>query len=329
MSINNTMNENIFFNSTILGLGDTIALIPFVDIYAKNNLNKNILFYSEFNSLFEKEYQNIRFVNNEYQILRLKRDRIFAEHNRESFECKEIYHMGYFTLHLINDVECLFKNERLPLQNQMAKFLNINFEKEIKPKISVSKNYNNIYGKYICIATQTTAQGKYWNYPNGWDIIINYLNKLGYNVICIDKKEKYGNLVYTNVMPINAINKTGVSLTEAADLINNSEFFIGLDSGLSWLAWALNKKVIQILGLTGRAISFKNPYSILNENVCNSCFSDKNIKQFDTDIPFNNFIMCPKHQDSSRIFECTKSITPNMVIEKIDQILHEKSINNI
>jgi autotransporter strand-loop-strand O-heptosyltransferase len=121
-------------------------------------------------------------------------------------------------------------------------------------------------------------------------------------------------------MPNNAINKTGLSLDDTISIINNCDFFIGLDSGLSWIAWALNKKVIQILGLTGKAIAFKNEYAIINENVCNSCFSDKSIKEFDVDVPFEDFLLCPKFKNTKRIFECTKQITPNMIIDKINQI---------
>ena len=69
----------------------------------------------------------------------------------------------------------------------------------------------------------------------------------------------------------------------------------------------------------------ENKYGIINENVCNTCFSDKNLNIFSSDAPFNDFLMCPKHKNTSRIFECTKSITPDMVIERIDQILNEKA----
>jgi autotransporter strand-loop-strand O-heptosyltransferase len=143
--------------------------------------------------------------------------------------------------------------------------------------------------------------------------------------MCVDKYEAYGNLVYMNTMPQNVINKTGLPLNKVANIINNCDFFIGLDSGLSWLAWALNKKVIQILGMTGKSIAFKNQYGIVNENVCNTCFSDKNVGIFSDSSPFNDFLMCPKYKNTPRIFECTKYITPEMVIQKIDEILNEKT----
>ena len=113
---------------------------------------------------------------------------------------------------------------------------------------------------------------------------------------------------------------TNKNLDEIASIINNCDFFIGLDSGLSWLAWALDKKIIQILGLTGKEISFENPYAILNENVCNSCFGDESIEVFSSDAPFS-YLMCPKHKNTERMFECTKSITPDMVIDVIKKII--------
>jgi ADP-heptose:LPS heptosyltransferase len=39
--------------------------------------------------------------------------------------------------------------------------------------------------------------------------------------------------------------------------ISNSEFFIGLSSGLSWLAWTLNKEVIMISNFTEENHEFK------------------------------------------------------------------------
>jgi autotransporter strand-loop-strand O-heptosyltransferase len=317
------MNDNVYFNGLVLGLGDTIALIPFLNIYKIKN-NKNIFFLTNFYSLFENEYKNIFFIKDPSQIS-ICDSFATIQYNQKKFIAYERYHLGYTTVHYIKKDFKILNNERLQLQHQLSKFIGINFKGEIKTRIDLSNQNFNHKNKYVCIATQSTIQAKYWNYQQGWEKLIEYLKKNGYDVICVDKNEVYGNLVYMNSIPKNAINKTGLPLNKVANIINKCDFFIGLDSGLSWLAWALNKKVIQILGITGKSIAFENKYSIINENVCNTCFSDKNLNVFSSDVPFNDFLMCPKHKNTSRIFECTKLITPQMVIQKIDEILNEKA----
>jgi autotransporter strand-loop-strand O-heptosyltransferase len=317
------MNDNVYFNGSFLGLGDTIALIPLLNIFKIKN-NKNIFFLTNFYSLFENEYKNIFFIKDPSQIL-ISDSFVTIQYNEKKVIAYERYSLGYSTAHYIKKDFKILNNERLQLQYQLSKFIGINLKEEIKTRIDLSNQNFNHQNKYVCIATQTSLQAKYWNYENGWEKIIEYLKQNGYDVICVDKDEIYGNLVYMNTIPKNAINKTGLPLNKVANIINKCDFFIGLDSGLSWLAWALNKKVVQILGMTGKSIAFENKYSITNQNVCNTCFSDQNLNVFSGDAPFNDFLMCPKYKNTPRIFECTKSITPQMVIEKIDQILNEKT----
>ena len=269
--------------------------------------NCKIDYFTAKKDLFINEYPNIKFYN-------------YGDVNSVNY-CAQ-YTLGCFA----EEKTDLFRKDwRLQSLQEIAfSILGLDYV-ESKTKITIKNKFKLNFNKYVCIATQSTSQAKYWNYENGWEKIIEYLKKNGYDVICVDKHEFYGNLVYMNSIPINAINKTGLPLNKVANIINKCDFFIGLDSGLSWLAWALNKKVIQILGITGKSIAFENKYGIINKNVCNTCFSDKNLNIFSSDVPFNDFLMCPKHKNTPRIFECTKSITPEMVIEKIDQILNEKT----
>lgn len=318
------MNENIYFRGEILGLGDSIAFVPLLNLYSDLNQNKNIFFSNRFNFIFEKNIKNVFFINHEESFFKKNDTHPFIYHKNKIYNLNEIYTLGYTTTHLTYKNEGIIKevlkNKRLPLQKQFANFINIKIEKELKPKI-ILNNFEKPFEKYVCIATQTTTQGKYWNHKNGWEKVINYLKYKGYEVVCIDKHQKVGNLVHCNYIPQGCIDMTNKNLNEVASIIHNSEFFIGLDSGLSWLAWALNKKVIQILGLTGKRIAFENPYAILNENVCNSCFEDESIEIFSSDSPFSEFLMCPRQKNTEKMFECTKTITPEMVIKIIKTII--------
>ena len=146
----------------------------------------------------------------------------------------------------------------------------------------------------------------------------HYLKALGYDVVCIDKDASYGFGSNFNTMPYGCIDKTGdLPLEDRINDLYNCEFFIGISSGLSWLAWACEKPVVLISGFTDPKLEFFTPYRVHNKNVCNSCWNDKTVN-FDR----SNWMWCPKAKD----FECSKEITFEMVKEKIDLLILDKNI---
>ena len=116
---------------------------------------------------------------------------------------------------------------------------------------------------YVCIAVQSNMTRKCWLYPNGWDIVVNYLKSLGYRVFCIDKNAKESNDGYTISIPDGAEDFTGnISLLERANMLHHAEFFIGLSSGLSWLADAVSCPVVMICGFSLDWHEFYTPYRV-------------------------------------------------------------------
>jgi autotransporter strand-loop-strand O-heptosyltransferase len=114
-------------------------------------------------------------------------------------------------------------------------------------------------------------------------------------------------------MPKGCVDKTGnLSFEERMSQIKGAEFFIGLSSGLSWLAWGVNVPVVLISGFTAKWNEFYTPYRVMNETVCNSCWND-------VSCPFNkgDWFWCPRSKD----FECSKKITSSMVIEHIKKLI--------
>lgn len=185
---------------------------------------------------------------------------------------------------------------------------------EYKPKFNIPEKKHN--KKYVCIATQSTCQAKYWNNPNGWTEVIKYLNAQGYEVWCIDRYGSYGNGKNMNYMPKGAVDKTGtLPLEERLQQIYNAEFFIGLGSGLSWLAWAAGKEVVLISGFSEEFAEFKTPYRVINKNVCYGCWNDTSVS-FDK----GDWLWCPRNKN----FECTKQILSQTVIEYIQKLIYTK-----
>ena len=143
-------------------------------------------------------------------------------------------------------------------------------------------------------------------------------------MVCIDHYAAFGVAPNFNQVPNNAIKKCwmkeGEELLPISDRVNDlyfCDFFIGLGSGLSWLAWALNKPVILISGFSNTQTEFYTPYRVINKDVCNSCWNDPECVPFDK----SDWMWCPRHKDTSRHFECTKKITFEMVKKQIDRLL--------
>src|SRR6202012_3953389 len=93
-----------------------------------------------------------------------------------------------------------------------------------------------------------------------------------------------------------------------APWLRHADFFVGLSSGLAWLAWACGTPVAMISGFTHENNEFATPYRVINYHACNGCWNDVR-QRFD----HQDFFWCPRHKDTPRQFECTRLITPEQV----------------
>jgi autotransporter strand-loop-strand O-heptosyltransferase len=187
---------------------------------------------------------------------------------------------------------------------------------EVRPLLALPDTSRPIAEPYVCIATQATAQPKYWNNPRGWPAAIRFLREAGYRVICIDQKREHGDGRVFNRMPAGAEDQTGdIPLQERARWLMHASAFVGLSSGLSWLAWATGVPVVLISGFTLPLTEFATPYRVINPHVCNGCWNDVRLV-FDN----RNFQWCPRHSGTQRQFECTRMILPEQVIATLRRV---------
>ncbi len=169
---------------------------------------------------------------------------------------------------------------------------------------------------YVCIAAQSTTQAKYWNNPNGWRELVRYLKDAGYRVVCIDQQPVHGAGIVWNHIPYGAEDETGDRpLLERARWLKHAAFFVGLSSGLSWLAWAVGTPVVLISGFTHPVNEFATPYRVVNYHACNGCWNDPK-HRFD----HHDFLWCPRHAGTPRQFECTRLITAEQVKQIVRRI---------
>jgi autotransporter strand-loop-strand O-heptosyltransferase len=204
------------------------------------------------------------------------------------------------------------------MQKTATDLLGLEYQ-EIKPKIDIPDLKRNIDGKYVCIAVQSTAQSKYWNNRTGWQEVVDFLKDKGYKVVCIDKHHTFGHEKYGhNVIPAGVIDRTGdIAIDDRIRDIKYADFFIGTGSGLSWLSWAVGTQVVMISGFTKPFCEFQSGNTrIHNNDVCNGCFNSEKYT-FDR----GNWTWCPEHENTDRMFECSKTITSDIVIREINKIL--------
>jgi len=179
---------------------------------------------------------------------------------------------------------------------------------EAPPRIAVEEG-RPIDEPYVCIAVQSSTQCKYWNNPTGWQEIVRFLKESGYRVVCIDRQPTHGHGLVWNHIPHGAEDQTGDRpLLERARWLKHAEFFVGLSSGLAWLAWGTGTPVAMISGFTHPLNEFATPYRVINYHACNSCWNDTKVR-FD----HKDFLWCPRHAGTERQFECTRLITAEQV----------------
>lgn len=179
---------------------------------------------------------------------------------------------------------------------------------DTKPgKVPVIEKKRDIIKNKIVIAPESLKKIAKWDYfgSKGWQDVVNYLNSNGYEVYNVSYENT---LNLRNVHQYNGFKDINVALNH----ILSSRIFIGLSSGLSWLAWAYNVPVVMISNFTKSWNEFPC-YRVDNQYGCNGCFNIiQNIKSH-----------CPIFEGTLRENECHKKITPDMVIDKINLALSE------
>jgi autotransporter strand-loop-strand O-heptosyltransferase len=285
-------------------MGDVIAWMSAVDRFQRKHQCKlELTIQKRMGELFKDQYPNITFT---YKAEDVKTKEPYASYLLGVF-------FGGNTTHQPIDFRLV------GLHELSAYILGVDIKQE-PPKLKLGSP-RTIKEPYVCIATKGSAQGKYWNNGYGWEQVIDYLKSIGYRVLCIDKERTEGHGYIWNRMPAGCEDFTGAKpLTERIALLEHADFFIGLGSGLSWLAWACHTPVILISGFSLPWTEFYTPYRVFNPQACNGCWNDITIN-------YNHqYYWCPRHEKTPRMFECTKLITGRMVISKIKDLMKDNHL---
>ena len=289
-SINNSDTQIIQFDSS--SLGDTLSwLEPCIEFKKLHHIEK-LYIASHKNWLFDEEHYNNLGV-------------YFIKPGEWPKDAVALWRVGVYMEDVGGIVHFTDKNPRdwrkIYLGDIASDILGV-YQTMRAPKLTYSGTHTQDK-PYICIATASTAQAKYWNNPDGWQELINHYNKKGYDVYHISKEETH----------LKGLKNAPEGLDKVYKLLQGAETFYGISSGLTWFAWATDVPIVLISGFTPAICEFQDERTlrIINEDVCNSCWFRHHFDRGDWN-------WCPDHKGTERMFECTKTITAESVIKQVE-----------
>lgn len=256
--------KTVFIKMDSYALGDNLAWIPYVEEFRKK-FNCTVICSTFFNHLFENVYKDILFVIPNIQI-----SNVYAQ-----------YYLG--SCFGLDTSYAPSSHEEKPLQKVASDILGLEY-REIRPSVDMS-HVRSVKAKKVCISERASSRNKEWN--GDWQKIVDYLVSIGYEVHVIS-------LEPTHLK--NIVDKTGkIPFHSRIQDLCNSDFFIGVSTGLSWLSWACGTHTFLISDYTP-------PYHEFSSN-CTRIYSEK----------------CVRTVKNSLNME--SSISEQSVIDRIDEYL--------
>ena len=300
-------NRDVLIQFPVGTLGDTLAWFPYAVKFQEIRgcrltcaMSKLII------PLLKDNYDHIEFITHEEIEERNLAEKFYAT-----------YSMGLFFDD--KDYTCQPTDFRIVGLHRTAAYILGVDPSEVPPRVSASEAGRPIEEPYVCIAVQSSSACKMWNNPSGWHEVVAHLKGRGYRVICIDQKRVHGTGIIHNHIPHGVEDETGDRpLIERVRWLRHADAFVGLSSGLAWLAWAAGAPTVLVSGFTHPTNEFTTPFRVINWHTCNSCWNDSAYR-----FKHDDFLWCPRQQGTPRQFECTRLITGHHVITQVDRALEQ------
>ena len=294
----NLKDKRVYIHLDSKSIGDTIAWFPYVEEFRKKH-DCEVICSTFHNDWFESQYPEIQFVKPGTHV-----GDLYASYGLGWFYSEDDFNPQF---HLYD-----FKSQ--PLQKTVTDILGLKYV-EITPKLK-KLPLSSIKEKYVTISIQSTCQAKYWNHPTGWEQVVEHLQSKGYKVAVVDQHRTFGIQGFMNTSPQCDYHFHNKPLEEVMSVISGAEFHIGIGSGLSWIAWALNIPTVLIS-------SFSKPWCEFQTN-CVRIYDDSPTSgYFNTHrLDASNWNWYPfKEIKSMEDWYEIESITPDVIIQSIDRIL--------
>jgi autotransporter strand-loop-strand O-heptosyltransferase len=277
-------------------LGDTLAWFQCLEDFQHQH-GCTLICSTFMNGLFQEQYPDI----------------VFVEPGDTVHNLYAMYRIGWFYQPTGDiDFNKNVKNFRQQtLGESAADILGVPYTRN-RPRIRSPDLGRPMADEYVCIAVHSTAQAKYWNNPAGWSEVVAHLRQVGYQVVLLSGEGLHhmGNHAPAGVMQL-----PQGEISTVANYLRHAKMFVGIGSGLSWLAWVVGCKTVVISG-------FSHPYTEATDMIrvsakpgdCSGCFN-----RFPLDA--DDWYWCPEHKNTPRMFECTRNISGSDVIEVLSKHL--------
>jgi autotransporter strand-loop-strand O-heptosyltransferase len=294
--IYNAKDTRVYISLDSRALGDSLSWFPYADEFRKKH-NCKVVVSTFMNDMFINQYPELEFVTPGTNVTDL-----YA-----------MYSVGLFYNEdgTVNGLKNPIDPKHQTMQKMCTDILGLEYT-EIKPKIKERKLHIDPNLKQVCIGAFGTAQSKFWNNPTGWQDVVDWLNNRGYTVKLLSKE---GDDYMGNKLPNGIIQHPNGPLELVMDEMLKSKAFIGIGSGLSWLSWGLKVPTVLISGFSYDWAEMQDCIRIsAPKGKCEGCFNRVKLDPSDWN-------WCPDHKGTQRQFECTKSITSEMVIKELEKFL--------
>ena len=226
----------VFIKMDAYALGDNLAWMPYIEEFS-NKHNCKVVCSTFWNDLFVNEYPNILFVKPNTRI-----ENVFAQ-----------YYIGTH-----DDTPPMYSPSTYitePLQKVASDILGLEY-KPLTARVSHIPIERN--PKKVCLSQYASLDMKTWH--GDWQKVVDLLVEKGYEVHVISKEP--------NKLQ-NVIDKSGDRpIEERIQDLASSAYFVGVSSGLTWLAHSLGAHVFLISDFTPKNHEFQdNVTRIYGKNV--------------------------------------------------------------
>ena len=277
--------KQVLFVINSNAIGDTLAWFPYIDKFArKHNCMAGVVMSDLMREIIEPEYPSITFFDRSAE----KTLSPYASYMLGiNYQCDQNYQKRRFTQSSLSEI--------------VGCDLGFDNDLDIRPPRLHETPIDYIYEPYVCMATKGSVEYKCWNDTHEIEQTVYWLkNVKNCRVMMIDAE---------NDNLCGAEDFTGhIPLSKRVALLRNCKAFVGMASGLSWLAWACDVPVVLLGGFSEPFTEFYTPYRVGNWNVCHGCWS--NIGK--------NFTCSQEVK-----YKCSKMISSRMVINQLKRILGE------
>ncbi len=308
----------------ILKMNPNIDKILYYPLLKSNKLASLIFIFKKFSFKFDiviNFYPSNRKEYNIFSFLTFTGKRV--GHRYKHNDLKELNWLKNRTIKEEDNFHCVEENIRL------LKFFNIDISEEQIPDIEIFltdnevkqgktflknsiKNFNNQMETKnigIHVGSSLFKNHKYKRWPKEYFLeVINYFSDYNFFLFGTNEEKEENKYIFKNAINKNIIIVENKSIREVAAIIKNLDLFISNDSGLMHLSAATGTKTIGIFGPTNPA--WVRPWGkkhifLQSKLKCAPCFY---------------YSPKPLTCNNSIKWQCLKSITPNILIEKIKML---------